>query len=212
MITAARAALAAADPALAVADAATPPFAWRLRPKGFSGLVKLVVEQQISVASAAATWKRFEDGLGEVTPQAVLAHDVDALKAFGFSAPKARYAHAIAEAYIGGQVNLEALGDLDDGAAIAALVSLKGIGRWTAETYLLMNESRIDVFPGGDVALQEALRIADGAAIRPTEKELYARAEAWRPYRGVATHLLWAYYVGLKAGEIPLPVHTAAPS
>ena len=208
-IDAARAALAALDPALAVAHAATPPWEWRIRPGGFAGLVKMVVEQQVSVASANAIWTRFETGLGVVTPEAVLARDIDGLKLYGLSAPKARYAQEIALAHIGGQVDFDRLRDLDDEAATAALVSIKGVGRWTAEVYLMFTEGRFDMFPAGDVALQEALRVADGAPTRLTEKAIYVRAERWRPYRGVAAHLLWAYYIGLKQREIAPPV--AAP-
>ncbi len=201
-IDAARAALAALDPALAVAHAATPLWEWRLRPGGFAGLVKMVVEQQVSVAAANAIWARFEAGLGVVTPQAVLARDIDGLKIYGLSAPKARYAQEIAQAHIGGHVDFDRLCELDDEAATAALVSIKGVGRWTAETYLMFTEGRFNMFPAGDVALQEALRMADGAPTRLTEKALYIRAESWRPYRGVAAHLLWAYYGGVKRGEI----------
>jgi DNA-3-methyladenine glycosylase II len=204
-IDAARRALAALDPALAVAHAATPIWAWRLRPGGFAGLVKMVVEQQVSVAAANAIWGRFEAGLGDVTPHAVLARDIDNLKLYGLSAPKARYAHAIARAHIEGHVDFNRLSELDDEAATAALVSIKGVGRWTAETYLMFTEGRFDMFPAGDVALQEALRVADGAPTRLQEKALYARAESWRPYRGVAAHLLWAYYGGVKRGEIAPP-------
>jgi DNA-3-methyladenine glycosylase II len=207
-IDAARTALAALDPALAVAHAATPLWEWRLRPGGVAGRVKMVVEQQVSVAAANAIWTRFETGLGEVTPEAVLARDIDDLKTYGLSAPKARYAHAIAEAHLSGQVNFDRLCDLDDEAATAALVSIKGVGRWTAETYLMFTEGRFDMFPAGDVALQEALRVADGAPARLTEKALYARAEGWRPYGGVAAHLLWAYYGGVKRGEIAPPAAT----
>jgi DNA-3-methyladenine glycosylase II len=165
----------------------------------------MVVEQQVSVAAAAAIWKRFEDGLIDVTPDNVLARDVDSLKLYGLSAPKARYAHAIANAHVEGQVDFARLSDLDDDAAVTALVSIKGVGRWTAETYLMFCEGRFDMFPAGDVALQEALRIADGAKARLTEKTLYLRAEEWRPYRGVAAHLLWAYYGGVKRREIAPP-------
>jgi DNA-3-methyladenine glycosylase II len=209
-IETARAALAALDPALAVANAATPPVAWRIRPSGFSALVKMVVEQQVSVASAAAIWKRFEEGLGVVTPEAVLARDETGLKLYGLSGPKARYARAIAETHLSGQVNLDRLSELDDAAAVAALVSIKGVGRWTAETYLMFCEGRLDMFPAGDVALQEALRVADGAGARLSEKALYARAGTWRPYRGLAAHLLWAYYGGVKRGEIAPPIAIGA--
>ncbi len=93
---------------------------------------------------------------------------------------------------------------LGDDEAVAALTAIKGVGKWTAETYLMFCEGRLDVFPGGDVALQEAMRWADGADDRPNEKTAYLRAEIWRPHRGVAAHLLWAWYGGVKRGEIVL--------
>jgi DNA-3-methyladenine glycosylase II len=167
-LAAARGHLAAADPALARIDALLPPFAWRTRPGGFAGLVRFITEQQVSVASAAAIWARLEAGLGEVTPKAVLAHDEAGLKAFGLSSPKARYAHAIADAHASGAADFDRLAELDDEAAISALTALKGVGRWTAEVYLMMCEARLDVFPAGDLALQEGLRMADEAQARPT--------------------------------------------
>ena len=207
--------LAARDPVLAAADAQTPAFPWRLRPGGFSGLVKMIVEQQVSVASAAAIWRRVEAGLGEaglgeaglgeVTPDAVLARDLDTLRSFGLSAPKARYVLGLADAVRSGQVDFEQLDRLDDAEAVAALTALKGVGRWTAETYLMFCHGRTDVFPAGDVALQEAHRAAAGLAARHGEKALYLCAEAWRPHRGVAAHLLWAYYGALKRGEVEAP-------
>ncbi len=195
--------LAARDPVLAEAHAHVPRFDWRARPAGFAGLVQLIAEQQVSVASAAAIWARVTAGLGEVTAQTVLAHDEAALKAFGLSTPKARYTLGIAAAHAGRTVDLEALAELDDEAAISALVSLKGVGRWTAEVYLLFCEGRLDAFPAGDLALQEAVRMLERAQARPSEKALYARAELWKPYRGVATHLLWDYYLARRAGLIP---------
>jgi DNA-3-methyladenine glycosylase II len=204
-IEATRAALGLLDPALAAVHAVTPPFAWRAKPGGFGGLVRLVLEQQVSVASATAIWKRLEEGLGIVSAQEVLARDSDALKAFGLSGQKARYIRAVAEAHIGGQIDFDRLNELDDETATAKLVAIKGIGRWTAEAYLMMCEGRTDFFPAGDVALQEALRVADRAEARLPEKALYARAERWRPYRGIAAHLLWAYYAGIKLRQIRPP-------
>jgi DNA-3-methyladenine glycosylase II len=204
-IAAARAWLVARDPVLAHAHALLPPFPWRARQGGFAGLVQLIVEQQVSTASAAAIWARLEAGLGEVSAQAVLAHDETSLRAFGLSAPKARYALGIARSHHAGEVDLERLAALEDEAAVAALVSLKGIGRWTAEVYLLFCEGRLDAFPAGDLALQEAVRELEGAELRPTEKALYLRGEAWRPYRGVATHLLWDYYLARRRGDIAAP-------
>ncbi len=201
-IAAARAALSLLDPALAVAHQSVPAFAWRAKPFGFAGLTKLVIEQQVSVASAAAIWGRFEAGLGTVTPETVLARDVDALKAFGLSKQKATYVRAIAEANVEGRLDFEALRGFDDAAAIAALTAIKGIGRWTAEIYLMFCEGRGDLFPAGDLALQEALRLAEPADTRLSQKALYARAEFWRPHRGIAAHLLWSYYGAGRRGEI----------
>ncbi|WP_428152935.1 DNA-3-methyladenine glycosylase family protein [Brevundimonas sp.] len=203
-IAAAREALVAADPAMARVHAQTPAFEWRLRVGGFEGLFRMIVEQQVSVASAASVWARLREGMGGITPELLLAHDLDQLRGMGLSRQKATYGQGIARAQLAGEIDLEHLASLDDEAAIAALTALKGVGLWTAEAYLLMCEGRLDVFPGGDVALQEAIRWADGVEVRPDQKAAYARAEVWRPYRAVATHLLWAWYTGVKRGEIVL--------
>lgn len=203
-IAAARRALVTADPALVRVDAQTPPLEWRLRVGGFEGLFRMIVEQQVSVASAASVWARLREGMGGITPELLLAHDLDQLRGMGLSRQKATYGQGIARAQIAGEIDLEHLANLDDEAAIASLTALKGVGLWTAEAYLMMCEGRLDVFPGGDVALQEAIRWADGAEVRRDQKGAYARAEIWRPYRAVATHLLWAWYTGVKRGEIAL--------
>jgi DNA-3-methyladenine glycosylase II len=201
-INAARTHLAGLDPALARAHAATPGFPWRTRDGGYPGLLRIIVNQQVSNASAAAIWARLEAGLGAVTSENALRFDVQGLRAFGLSLPKARYAHAIAEAERDGAIAFDELAALDDEAALAVLTRLKGVGRWTAEVYLTFCEGRQDFFPAGDVALQEALRLADRAERRLNERQLYARAERWRPHRGVAAHLLWAYYAWIKRREI----------
>lgn len=204
-IAAARRELAALDPALARVHAATPDFEWRIRPGGYEGLLHLIVYQQVSLASAAAIWARTVAGLGgAVTAEAVLAHDIETLRGFGLSLPKARYAHDIARAQVEGRVDFDGLDLLPDDAAMTALLSLRGVGRWTAETFLMFAHGRTDLFPAGDVALQEAIRWADVSPQRPTEQAARARAEIWRPHRGVAAHLLWRWYGGVKRGEIPL--------
>ena len=180
-----------------------PTFAWRVRPGGLAGLARFIVDQQVSLASAAAIWARVEAALGEVTGEAMLAHE-GGLAGLGLSRPKIRYLLALAEAERDGRIDFGALPGLDDPAAIAALTSLTGIGRWTAEVYLMFCEGRLDVFPAADIALQEAMRWVDRAESRPGEKAAYARADAWRPYRSVAAHLLWAAYRAVKAGEITL--------
>lgn len=204
-IAAARAALVVLDPALAEAHAKMPVFDWRLRTGGFEGLFRMIVEQQVSVQSAAAIWKRVVEGLeGEVTPQRVLATEIAALRAMGLSIQKATYGHEIARAHVEGRIDFDHLERLSDQEAVQKLVAIKGVGRWTADTFLMFCEGRTDVFPGGDIALQEAMRWADGSPERPKEKAANLRAEAWSPHRSVAAHLLWAWYGAVKRGEIAL--------
>jgi len=204
-IDAARRTLVEIDPALARAHALTPAFAWRRRVGGFEGLFHMIVDQQVSLASAAAIWARVEAGLGgEVTPERVLATPIESLRGFGLSIQKATYGHEIARAQVDGRIDFDHLEQLSDGEAITKLVAIKGVGKWTAETFLMFCEGRRDVFPGGDIALQEAMRWTDGATRRPTEKQAYARAEIWRPHRSVAAHLLWGWYGAVKRGEIAL--------
>jgi DNA-3-methyladenine glycosylase II len=204
-IAAARAALVGLDPALALAHAQTPAFEWRVRTGGFEGLFHMIVDQQVSVASAAAIWARVATGLdGAVTPERVLATDIDVLRGFGLSIQKATYGHEIARAQVEGRIDFDHLERLSDEEAIARLVAIKGVGKWTAETFLMFCEGRQDVFPGGDIALQEAIRWADGATLRPTERQAWARAEIWSPHRSVAAHLLWGWYGAVKRGEVAL--------
>ena len=203
-IVEARRALVAADPVLARVEAAVPPFEWRLRTGGFEGLFRMIVEQQVSVAAAAAIWGRIGEGLVEITPETVLSRSTEELRAMGLSGQKARYGHEIARAQTEGRIDFDHLERLNDAEAIAALTAIKGVGLWTAETFLMFCEGRTDFFPGGDVALQEAMRWADGIEVRPTQKQAYERAEVWRPHRSVAAHLLWSWYGAVKRGEVTL--------
>ncbi len=204
-IAAAREALIDLDPALSRAHAQTPVFDWRVRTGGFEGLFHMIVDQQVSVASAAAIWARVATGLdGAVTPERVLATEIEVLRGFGLSIQKATYGHEIARAQVEGRIDFDHLERLSDEEAIARLVAIKGVGKWTAETFLMFCEGRQDVFPGGDIALQEAIRWADGATLRPNEKQAWARAEIWSPHRSVAAHLLWGWYGAVKRGEVVL--------
>jgi DNA-3-methyladenine glycosylase II len=178
------------DPVLAEAHAVVEPFEWRVRERGFAGLIQLITSQQVSTASAAAIWKRIQAGVGTVTAKNLMSIDLDALKTFGLSRPKALYVQAIANAETSGAIDFTHLAKLNDEDAIEKLTELKGVGRWTAEVYLMFCEGRTDLFPAGDLALQEGFRLAARAEKRPTEKELYARAESWRPNRGMAANLL----------------------
>lgn len=194
-----RSRLAERDPALARVDELTPAFEWRVQPAGYPALLLMIVGQQVSTASADAVWNRLERACGgKVTPEEVLALGEDGLRAVGFSRQKARYARLIAETGL----DHEALRRMPCDDAVRTLTALTGVGFWTAECYLLMSEGRLDAFPGGDIALQEAIRWADGLELRPDTAAAYARAAAWRPYRGVAAHLLWAWYMGVKSGQL----------
>lgn len=204
-IEAARRAVVDLDPALARAHEQAPAFEWRRRVGGFEGLFHMIVDQQVSLASAAAIWARVEAGLGgEVTPERTLVIDIETLRGFGLSIQKATYGHEIARAHVEGRIDFDHLETLSDEEAVARLTAIKGVGKWTAETFLIFCEGRRDVFPAGDIALQEAIRWADGAALRPREKEACARAEIWRPHRSVAAHLLWGWYGAVRRGEVAL--------
>jgi len=183
-----------------------PAIHWRNRPGGFEGLSWMIVGQQVSTASAAAIWSRVQAGLGEVTPEAAVAAGEEALRGFGLSRPKARYVHGIAAAFVEGRGGLDHLPELDDEQAIAALTAIVGVGRWTAEVFLMFCEGRADIFPAGDIALQEAARWLDGMERRPAEAEVRARAAAWRPHRSAAAHMLWAWYGAVRRGELTRPL------
>ena len=189
-----------ADPRLAPIIETAGPVPLRLQPAGFEGLCRIVVSQQLSVASARAIWARVEAGLGRVTPEAVLAQDEEGLRAMGLSRPKLRTLQAVSEAAAGG-LDLLHLCSLDRDAAHAALTSVKGIGPWTAEIYLLFCAGHPDIFPARDVALQSAVASALGLEARPGEKALAGLAESWAPFRGTAARLFWAYYAAIKGRD-----------
>ena len=201
IIAAARHELAVIDSDLAVVDALTPAFVWRAQAGGFAGLVKIVMGQQVSTASANAIWARLQTGLGGVTPERVLQATDEDLRGMALSRQKARYVREIARA----GVDVDRLRDLSDEEAVATLTAIPGVGRWTAEIYLMFSEGRADLFPAADLALQEALRAARGEPARPSERWLRARAGSWAPWRGVAAHLLWRFYAALKSGEASAP-------
>jgi DNA-3-methyladenine glycosylase II len=160
---------------------------------GFAGLAWIVLGQQISVYAARAIHGRLVAALGPLTAEAFAAASDETLRTAGLSAGKVRTLRALAEAMAGG-LDLDRLATLDAEAAIAELVLLKGIGRWTAEVYLLFALGHPDIFPAGDLALQEGARLAFALSERPSEKALRALAAAWQPRRGIAARLLWAYY------------------
>ncbi len=198
---AAVAALIGRDPVMAELVAAGARPVLRRHASGFEGLARIVTGQQVSTASAAAIWGRVAAGLGRVDATTVSAASDDALKAFGLSTPKVRTFRALADAVASGALDLEAVADLPADDAHRRLVAQRGIGPWTADIYLLFCLGHADVFPAGDLALQEAARVAYGLEDRPDARALALMAEGWRPWRGAAAHLLWAAYRVLKARE-----------
>ena len=166
----------------------------RIRERGYRTLLRTIVGQQVSVAAAASVWRKLEELLGEdLAAQSLLEQDFDALRACGLSRQKQGYARSLCELVVGGALALDDLPE-DDEEAIARLVQVKGIGRWSAEIYLLFAEGRPDIWPAGDLAVQAGLgRILD-LPERPDEKKVRDMAESWRPHRGAIAILTWHCY------------------
>ena len=188
------AALAAADPDLARIGRVNGPPGLRAREPGFATLLNILVSQQLSRASAEAIWGRLEAACRPLGAQAFLALSDQALRAAGLSRPKVAYARGLARAVAGGGIDLERLGAQDDQAAAAALMALKGIGRWSAEIYLLSALGRPDVWPADDLALMVAVERLKRLDARPTRAVMERIGEPWRPWRAVAARMLWHDY------------------
>ena len=189
------------DPRLGPVAEKAGAFALRRREAGFAGLCAIVCGQQLSTASAAAIRDRLFAAFDPFHHDAVRAARTGKLQRLGLSMPKIKSIRAIAKAVADGAIDLTAVGDMDADVAHAALVQLHGIGPWTADIYLLFCLGHADAFPAGDLAVQEAVRIAFNLRKRPDAKALNKIAEAWRPWRGVAAHLFWAYYHVVKRRE-----------
>jgi len=166
----------------------------RSRPTGYTTLLRTIVGQQVSVAAAASVWNKLEAQLGDDIPaERLIAADFDDLRACGLSRQKQGYARSLCEMVVSGALNLDAL-PADDEAAIAQLTQIKGIGRWSAEIYLLFAESRPDIWPAGDLAVQAGLHKILDLPERPAEKETRKLAEQWQPHRGSAAIFTWHVY------------------
>lgn len=170
----------------------------RRRAAGFEGIARIIVAQQVSVASANAIWARFEAAAQPMSATTVAAMTDDDMRGAGLSRPKVRTLRAVSHAVTAG-LDLENLNALDDAQVHEALTAISGIGPWTADIFLLFNLGRADAFARGDLALQVAAQMLMGLDERPTADELLLIAERWRPWRGVAARLLWAYYAVAKA-------------
>jgi DNA-3-methyladenine glycosylase II len=166
----------------------------RIRDRGYVTLLRTIVGQQISFKAADAVWKKVEATVGEIeNPAALMALADEELRAAGLSRQKIGYCRSLAELVAGGTLDLHNL-PADDEEAIASLTLIKGIGRWSAEIYLLFAEGRPDIWPAGDLAVQEDVGRLLGHDVRPGEKLVRELAEGWRPYRGAAAIFAWHHY------------------
>lgn len=181
------------DLAKILTDHGTPPL-WARAP-GFVTLLRIILEQQVSLISADAMYQRLITNIKPITPATVLSAGAPFLRSFGVTRQKASYFINVAEAIQSGELDLEELENLGDEAAIEMLTSVKGIGPWTAKIYLLMALCRPDVWPVGDIALATAFKNMKGLQQRPTQQELTEAARRWRPYRATAARMLWHYYL-----------------
>lgn len=177
-----------------VLDTYGPPPLWK-RQESFDSLVKIILEQQVSLASAQAAFDKLASLLGTITPDNFLTLDNRQLQAVGFSRQKTSYVRNLAHAVIKGEVNFKNLKILSDVKVRALLTSIKGIGIWTANIYLLMAMQRPDIWPRGDIALATSYQRLKQLPIRPTNDEMEQISNNWAPYRSVAARLLWHYYL-----------------
>ena len=187
------------DPDLAriLDELGTPPL-WA-REQGFVTLVRIILEQQVSLVSADAMFRRLTGKIEPLTPATVLAAGAPYLRSFGVTRQKASYFVNVAESIQSGELNLDVLDKESDEHVLEKLTSVKGIGPWTARIYLLMALCRPDVWPVGDIALASAAKNLKGLPSRPTQPELSEIALAWQPYRATAARMLWHYYLsGMK--------------
>lgn len=171
-----------------------PPPLWDRDP-GFVTLIRIILEQQVSLASADAMYRRLVQNINPLTPVTVSEAGESFLRSFGVTRQKAAYFMNVAQAIQNGQLDLESLAQKSDEQAIEVLISVKGIGQWTAKVYLLMALCRPDIWPVGDVALATAYKTLTGRSERPTQPELGEIARAWQPHRSTAARMLWHYYL-----------------
>jgi DNA-3-methyladenine glycosylase II len=187
--------LGAWDPDIeAVVSTHGPPPMWAREP-GFATLVHTILEQQVSLASAKAAFDRLRAAVDVLTPAVFLDLDAETLRRIGFSRQKTRYCRNVADAIVEGRLDLDGLATLSDDEARTVLVAITGIGRWTADIYLLMALRRPDVWPAGDLALAIAAQRIKRLASRPSPPELEALGEPWKPWRAVAARVLWHHYL-----------------
>ena len=194
----------AAEPVFArILQIAGPP-RFRRRRNGFGTLLHIILEQQVSIDAAAAMHRRLVGLCQPLGPETFLALDVATLRSCGFSRQKMGYARDLAASVANGKFDFARLSAAEDEAALAELLAIKGIGRWSAEVYLLFALGRPDVWPAADLGLQVGITEQIGLGSRPSEPELRQRGETWRPWRSVATCLFWQAYLHARSRTAPL--------
>jgi DNA-3-methyladenine glycosylase II len=177
-----------------VVDRFDAPPLWARKP-GYATLVRIILEQQVSLSSATATYERLCTALGSVTAQRVAQLKVADLRALGITRQKADYCSNVARLIVAGQLDLREISRADDITVRRRLCAIRGVGPWTADIYLLMALRRPDVWPEGDLALTEAARRVKRLRKRPSAERLSQLARAWRPWRAVAARMLWHFYL-----------------
>lgn len=182
------------DPDLAGIEARAGPLPWRTRSPGYPGLLQAIVAQQISNQAAAAIWGRLRAVGGALEPAGMLALSDETLRAAGLSRPKVAHCRSLATAFADGRLGADMIAAMDDETAVATIAAVRGLGRWTAEVYLLFALGRHDVFPAGDIALAASAAHLKGLPQRPGPAELRVLADAWRPARALAARLLWHHW------------------
>lgn len=165
------------------------------REPGFSTLIHIILEQQVSLASANAAFRRLQERLGDIRPDNLLDLDDNTMRTIGFSRQKMQYARHAAQEILTGQLHLQALEVLSDDSVRTTLKRLKGIGDWTADIYLSECLLRPDILPKGDIAMQEAFRVLNNLPKRPTHELFVEQTQHWRPWRSVGTRMLWHFYL-----------------
>lgn len=167
----------------------------RLMQPGFGTLIRIIIDQQVSAASGRAIWNKLaEAARNDISPKRLLTMGEPGLRACGFSGQKARYSLGVAEATAGGDLNFDALLQMDDDAVRGKLTALKGIGPWSADIYLMFGLGRPNIWPVGDLALQYAAKAMLGLRTRPSPERLEKIGETWTPYRSSVALMLWRYW------------------
>ncbi len=179
------------DPVFSTLGVAPESLAWSYTPGGYASMVRIVLGQQVSTSAARSIWAKMQAGMTDVSPSAMLALSEDQMRAFGLSRPKIKYIHGMSEAVLAGTFDPDALNVMTDEAVHESITALKGFGRWSAHMYLMFSLARPDIWPSGDLGIQEGLRRYLNIKKRPDEKRTQKEGKRFAPHRTAASVLLW---------------------